>query len=123
MPDAEFYQFGECSLDVQDRRLTRSGQAVALLPKALDVLITLVRAGGRLVRKEELLSTIWPESFVEEGILSVHISQLRKALGNRDYIETVSRSGYRWGLTATAGPEAVARGSEGTLIGSQEPQN
>ena len=93
MQDGEIYQFGEFSLDVQDRRLTRSGQAIALLPKALDVLIALVRAGGRLVRKEELLSAIWPESFVEEGILSVHISQLRKALGNRNCIETVSRSG------------------------------
>jgi TolB-like protein/Tfp pilus assembly protein PilF len=123
MQDGEIYQFGEFSLDVQDRRLTRSGQAIALLPKALDVLIALVRAGGRLVRKEELLSAVWPESFVEEGILSVHISQLRKALGNRNYIETVSRSGYRWAATAAADPEAVAHGSVGTFIGSQEPQN
>jgi hypothetical protein len=36
MPDAEIYQFGEFSSYVQDRRLTRSGQAIALLPKALD---------------------------------------------------------------------------------------
>ncbi len=123
MPDREIYCFGEFILDVAERRLTRSGEAIALLPKALDVLIVLVRAGGRLVTKNDLLSAIWPESFVEEGILSVHISQLRKALGHRNCIETVSRSGYRWAANRLASPETSPGGSGGKPIDSREPQN
>ncbi|MBV9678141.1 MAG: winged helix-turn-helix domain-containing protein [Acidobacteriaceae bacterium] len=55
-----------------------------------------------MVRKSDLLSAVWPDSFVEEGILAVHISHLRKALGGRQYIETVARSGYRWASDVAA---------------------
>jgi DNA-binding winged helix-turn-helix (wHTH) protein/Tfp pilus assembly protein PilF len=96
MAPREVYDFGEFRLDVSERRLFRGGQSVALPPKAYDVLVTLVRKGGRLVRKDELLAAVWPDTFVEEGILAVHISQLRKALGNDGRIETVARAGYRW---------------------------
>jgi len=96
MASREIYEFGDFRLDVSERRLTKNGHAIALAPKAHDVLVTLVRNGGRLVRKAELLAAVWPESFVEEGILAVHVSQLRKALGRERYIETVARSGYRW---------------------------
>ena len=96
MAGREVYEFGEFKLDVAERGLTKNGHAIRLVPKAYDVLVVLVRNGGRLVRKSELLAAVWPGSFVEEGILAVHISQLRKALGRRPYIETVPRSGYRW---------------------------
>jgi DNA-binding winged helix-turn-helix (wHTH) protein/tetratricopeptide (TPR) repeat protein len=96
----ERYEFGEFTLDASERRLSRSGQAVPLEPKALDVLVVLLRRAGRLVTKRELLDILWPESFVEEGILAVYVSALRKALGDRvgvrRYIETVARSGYRF---------------------------
>jgi tetratricopeptide (TPR) repeat protein len=58
-----------------------------------------LRRAGALVRKQELLAQVWPEACVEEGILAVHISALRRALngsGETHYIETVSRSGYRF---------------------------
>ena len=100
MATIERYAFGEFILEASERRLSRLGQAVALTPKAQDVLVALVRNAGRLVTKRELLELVWPESFVEEGILAVHISALRKALGDSDegkqYIETVPRSGYRF---------------------------
>ena len=64
------------------------------------MLILLVRQSGRLVTKDELLAQVWPESFVEEGILNVHVTGPRKALGDDTrppaYIETVVRSGYRF---------------------------
>jgi tetratricopeptide (TPR) repeat protein len=56
-----------------------------------------------------LLARIWPDAFVEEGILTVHISSLRKALGdaNREpsFIETVSRSGYRFIAPVSRAPQ------------------
>lgn len=100
MANREVFRFGEFILDVGERRLLRGTEPVRLSPKAHDVLVALVREHGRLVTKEELLARVWPEAFVEEGILTVHISSLRKALGDDKqshvYIETVPRSGYRF---------------------------
>ena len=100
MARREMYQFGAFTLDVADRRLSNGEATIHLAPKAHDVLVALVREAGRLVTKHELLARVWAEAFVEEGILTVHISSLRKVLGDDNraptYIETVARSGYRF---------------------------
>jgi len=100
MPGWEVYEFEEFTLDVAERRLSRAGQCISLAPKPYDLLLALVRRAGQLVGKRELLDLVWPDSFVEEGILAVHISALRKAVGGGPgqprFIETVSRSGYRF---------------------------
>ena len=94
------YKFGGFTLDVGERRLSSNGEYLAIAPKAFDLLVTLVRRAGRLISKQELLESVWPEAFVEEGILTVHVSALRKALCDTTrparYIETVPRSGYRF---------------------------
>jgi DNA-binding winged helix-turn-helix (wHTH) protein len=75
----------------------RDSEIVELTPKAFDTLLLLVRNSGRLLGKDELISRVWPETFVEEGSLSNNIFVLRKALGeNPAYIETVPRRGYRF---------------------------
>lgn len=100
MAGHEVYAFGPYELDVEECRLLRSGQMVALAPKALELLVVLVRRAGTLVRKRELLDLVWGDTSVEEGILSVHVSALRKGLNETDaragYIETVPRAGYRF---------------------------
>jgi len=105
----ETYVFDEFTLDVTERRFARGRDAVALEPKTFDVLTALVRQAGRLLTKRQLLDDVWPEAFVDEGILSVHVARLRTALGrnhDRRYIETVSRSGYRFNAAVAtyAGP-------------------
>ena len=79
---SERYAFAEFLLDATERRLSRNGRPVTLEPKTHDVLVALVRQAGRLVTKGELLDLVWPESFVGDGILTVHIAHLRKALGD-----------------------------------------
>ncbi len=100
MASSETFHFDEFTLDVRERRLLRGVEVVRLSPKAYDVLVALVRQRGRLVTKDELLTRLWPGSFVEEGSLNVYVSALRKALGEDarrpTYIETVARSGYRF---------------------------
>ena len=97
---AERYSFGDFTLDLADRRLSRDGAPVPLSPMAFDVLVVLARNVGRLVHKRELLASVWPDTCVEPGILTVYISQLRSALDDtaspRKYIETVVRFGYRF---------------------------
>ena len=113
MNQRELYRFGELSLDVPERRLSRGAQRIPLTPKTHDVLVHLVRNAGRLVTKRELLDEVWTGSFVEEGILSVHISGLRRALGDQNrsprYIETVSRSGYRFIASVTCDQGTAGR--------------
>jgi len=94
------YRFGSFTLDLGERRLSAGSDTIRLSPKAFDVLATFVQHQGRLLTKDELLARVWPESFVEDGILTVHVSALRRALGDEtrppSYIETVPRSGYRF---------------------------
>ena len=96
----EVYEFGPYALDVGERRLCRAGQVVPLAPKAHDLLVALVRRAGTLVTKGELLDLVWHDVAVEEGVLSVYVSALRKSLGTSGdlapYIETVPRAGYRF---------------------------
>ena len=65
-----------------------------------DTLRVLVENAGRLVTKQELLDTVWPETAVEENNLNHNVSVLRKALGEKatgqQFIETVPRVGYRF---------------------------
>ena len=100
MGEPDVFQFGEFTLDARERRLSRGNQALHLTPKALDVLLALVREPERLLTKDELLTQVWPNAYVAEGILTVHMSALRKALGDEGrpatYIETVPRAGYRF---------------------------
>src|SRR6188768_1424774 len=98
MTGRELYTFGEWTLEAAERRLSDGGRVVSLAPKAHDVLVYLVRHASRLVTKAELLEQLWAGAFVEEGILAVHVSALRKALGDVSasprIIETVPRAGY-----------------------------
>src|SRR5262245_14458669 len=91
------YKFGEFVLDVGERDLRWGTRPIPLAPKTFEVLIVLVTRACRLVTKREILDRVWPSVFVEEGILTVYVAQLRKALGEakgtRRYIETVSGSG------------------------------
>jgi DNA-binding winged helix-turn-helix (wHTH) protein/alpha-beta hydrolase superfamily lysophospholipase len=109
------YQFGPFHLDVRERRLSRGSAVIPLRLKVFDTLRVLVENAGRLVTKQELLDTVWPETTVEENNLNHNVSVLRKALGERatgqQYIETVARVGYRFAAPVDAGvpqPSAAA---------------
>ncbi|MEO7660049.1 MAG: winged helix-turn-helix domain-containing protein, partial [Pyrinomonadaceae bacterium] len=94
------YEFGPFCLEASEHRLLRDGRLVPLSPKALETLILLVERNGHVVEKDEMMKTIWPDSFVEEANLTQYIFALRKALGEDDngkaYIETVFKHGYRF---------------------------
>jgi DNA-binding winged helix-turn-helix (wHTH) protein len=94
------YEFDRFMLDVPDRDFTCRRQRIHLAPKTFEVLVALVTRAHRLVTKREMLDCVWPDVFVAEGIVTVHVAALRQVLGDTRrspaYIETVSRSGYRF---------------------------
>jgi eukaryotic-like serine/threonine-protein kinase len=93
---SELYEFGPFLLDVNERLLMRDGNVVPLSPKVFDTLLVLVQNSGRILVKDELMQMIWPDAFVEESNLTQNISQIRRALGDGKYIETIPRRGYRF---------------------------
>jgi TolB-like protein/DNA-binding winged helix-turn-helix (wHTH) protein/Flp pilus assembly protein TadD len=112
----DLYRFDEFTLDPPKRAFARNGTPVTISPKAFEVLTYLVANPGRVVTKEELLSAVWPDSFVEESNLAQHISWLRKALGDRaNCIVTVPGRGYQF--TAAVRAEAPGEGNDDRLPG------
>ena len=99
-PSALFYEFGPFRVDVENRLLLRDGEPLSLAPKAVDTLLALVQHGGALLKKDDLIKIVWPDTVIEEGNLTQNIYLLRKTLGagsnGRNYIETVPRRGYRF---------------------------
>ena len=82
------------------RLLIADGTPVPLTSKAFDTLVVLIENRDRVVTKDELLRSVWPDVDVEEGNLTQQIFLLRKALGETAqqprYIVTVPGHGYRF---------------------------
>src|SRR5262249_45486058 len=96
----QFYELGPFRIDVANRLLLRDGEPLPLTPKAVDTLLALVQHSGQVLKKEELMKLVWPDSVVEEGNLTQNIYLLRKTLSEgsngQNYIETIPRRGYRF---------------------------
>lgn len=98
-------EFGPFRVDTSSQLLFCGDKPIPLAPKAYDTLLFLLQNPNRLITREELIKAVWPDTFVEDGNLSVNIFQLRKALGETDegppFIETVPRKGYRFTAPVT----------------------
>jgi DNA-binding winged helix-turn-helix (wHTH) protein/Tfp pilus assembly protein PilF/TolB-like protein len=94
------YEFGPFRLDPQRRLLTRGTDPVPLTPKVIETLVVLIENRDRVVSKDDLMKTLWPDSFVEESNLSQNVFVLRKALGDssqeRRYIVNLPGRGYQF---------------------------
>ena len=115
------YEFGVYRLDAQSQMLFREGDHVALTPKVTELLVALVEAAGRVLTREQLLQRLWPDTVVEEGSLTSHISMLRKALGEgpngQDFIETLPKRGYRFVASVKrAASQAPDSGVDRTML-------
>src|SRR5947207_637961 len=100
MSDNFSFEFDSFRLVPAERQLLREGEPLALPPKAFDTLVVLVQNRGRVLKKDDLLRQVWPDSFVEESNLNHYISVLRKILSNGNngdaYVETVRGYGFRF---------------------------
>ena len=75
------YEFGPFCLNPSEHTLLREGRPIPIRPKMFDILLVLIENHGHLVDKEQLMSSVWTEQFVEEGNLNKNISMLRRVLG------------------------------------------
>ncbi|MEW9617898.1 winged helix-turn-helix domain-containing tetratricopeptide repeat protein [Shinella sp. S4-D37] len=92
--------FADYVLDPGRRELTARGQAVAIGPKAFDLLLHLVANRDRVTGKDELLQAVWAGRIVSESTITSHINAVRKAIGDsgeaQRLVRTVARKGFRF---------------------------
>jgi eukaryotic-like serine/threonine-protein kinase len=95
----EVYEFGPFRVECARERLLKNEELIPLTPKNFQILLVLLRHGNEVVTKDDLMKTVWPDTFVEEANLSRNIFMLRRALGETAqdhlYIVTVPGRGYR----------------------------
>src|SRR5216683_5995903 len=103
------YEFGSFRVDPEKELLLRGNETVPLAPKTFQVLLVLMHHKKEVVTKDELMKSVWPDTFVEEANLSRNIFLLRKALGecpqDHQYSLTVPGKGYRFAEDVQIVPE------------------
>ena len=135
-PAERSYVFGEFCLLADQQALLCAGKPVRIGSRALDILTLLVERAGALVSKAEIESYVWPDTFVHESNLKVHVAALRKVLreGSDDprCILNVPGRGYCFTLPVTVEgrvrpsarrwPQAVTKASGGPveIIGRED---
>jgi DNA-binding response OmpR family regulator len=92
--------FGDVAVDLGSRGVTRAGKAVALTPKAYELLLALVRRDGVVASRADLLKEVWGYgAFIMTRTVDSHIAELRRKLDdptNPRHIITVWKVGYRF---------------------------
>lgn len=103
MPSASpkrIYEFGPFQIDLDRYLLMRDGKLVQLSPKVFETLVFLIENRDSVVKKDDIMSRVWPDTYVEESNLAQNIFMLRKALGEEKnehrYIITIPGVGYRF---------------------------
>ena len=103
------FEFSGYRISDDERILKRNGEVISLPPKVIDLLLVLLQSGGRVLTKDELMQTVWADTFVEETNLTHNISLLRRVLGEKQngtkFIETIPRRGYRFAADVRLGDD------------------
>jgi DNA-binding winged helix-turn-helix (wHTH) protein len=103
----EVYRIGDLILDIDARLLTRAGEFLALPPKTFELLHELVRRAPGVVRRQELMDTVWPHEIVNDEALTQRVMLLRRALGDDPRAPRFIASMPRWGYRMVAPVERV----------------
>jgi DNA-binding response OmpR family regulator len=103
--EPELLQSGDVRVDLDTHRATKGGAPLDLTVKEFEVLRVLLSRAGKLVRREELVREVWDDNwFGSTKTLDVHISALRRKLGDDpagpEHIHTIRGVGFRF-----AGPD------------------
>lgn len=89
-------RFGDVTVCLDSRQVTRGGCPVVLTAKEFDLLAELIQHRNVALYRERLYETVWKEPFLgETRTLDAHIQRLRRKLGWEERIKTIFRIGYR----------------------------
>jgi DNA-binding response OmpR family regulator len=98
-PGRPAMRLGDLEVDEGRHRVSVKGVPVELTVKEFGLLVALLRAGGRVLSREQLLETVWGHAHaaeIESRTVDVHIRRLREKLGSEARrILTVKGLGYQ----------------------------
>ena len=94
-------RFGNITVDVDARSVSRDGEPVAVTPKAFDLLLALMRRQGAVANRHDLMRDVWGyDNSVISRTVDAHIAELRRKLepdpSCPKHILTVWKRGYRF---------------------------
>ncbi len=93
------FQLGEWRVRPSLRQMAGPPGSFRVEPKVMEILVYMAQRPDRIVTKDELLDTVWKDTFVGDGTLFRHVCVLRRVLGDDSreprYIQTISKKGYR----------------------------
>jgi DNA-binding winged helix-turn-helix (wHTH) protein len=93
------FQVGPWLIEPSLNAVSHNGESIHLSPKVMGVLVCLAQHPGQSVSKEDLLHTVWPDTFVGDDVLKGSISELRRVLEDDarepTIIQTIPKRGYR----------------------------
>jgi len=96
---SERYRIGDLTVDTNDGTVTRRQQTLVLSPLSFNLLLSLARRAPHVVRRQELLETVWPNEFVSDEALSQRVRLLRESLGDATgeshYVASLRGWGYK----------------------------
>lgn len=89
------YQVGNLSMDLLSRKVFYQEEEVMLTKREFSLLELLLSNCNRIISKTEMAEKVWEVNFdMGSNVIEVHLSQLRKKLGNGDFIQTKVGIGY-----------------------------
>lgn len=93
------FQLGKWLISPQLNSVESDDRTIRIEPKFMQVLVCLANRPGDVLSKEELMSSVWKNTFVTDEVLTRAVSELRRTLGDNakqpHIIETVAKNGYR----------------------------
>ena len=117
--NCEVFHLGEAEVDSARREIRFSGSAADVQPKVFDLIEYLLRARDRVVSKNELLDSIWPDVVVTEASLTQSVKRARDLFRrngfDREVIRTVSRKGYQIDANVTVASASESAANVGAL--------
>jgi two-component system phosphate regulon response regulator PhoB len=93
------YTFGNVTIDVPSRRVTKAGRDVPLTRKEFEILTLLAQRQGEVIPRDEFCDLIWGEEvFITPRVIDTHIASVRKKIddsGEPERIQSVRGIGYK----------------------------
>ncbi len=90
---------GPLTVSLRTRRVTMGDDEVHLTPREFDILTMLIADAGAVVSRDDLLRRLWGTTWaVQTKAIDVHVSSLRRKLGDPTWVETVRGVGFRLGV-------------------------
>lgn len=93
------YKVGDLVIDLEERRVTKSGELVNLTPTEYKLMAVLVENAGRVLSREQLLSQVWGDAYLgDTDYIKRYVWYLRQKLeddpSTPEYVLTDRGFGY-----------------------------